>query len=78
MILSHVSQSLRRGFGLVIRFINNLQMLTTMNYYTIAALHNLQSLHTNLFSLSALVLTDLSHRNYNSLSELRTPNITHK
>jgi hypothetical protein len=46
-------------FGLVIGFINNLQVVTTINYYTIAALHNVQSLHTNLFGLSALVFTDL-------------------
>jgi hypothetical protein len=49
---------------LVIGFINNPQVVTTINYYTIAALHNLQSLHTNLFSLSALVFMDLSHENY--------------
>jgi hypothetical protein len=55
----HVSQWLRRGFGLVIGFINNLQVPTTTNYYTIGALHNVQSLHTNLFSLSALVFTGL-------------------
>jgi hypothetical protein len=48
------------------------------SYYIIAALHNLQSLHTNLASLSALVFTDLSHRNYNSLTELHTSNIAHK
>jgi hypothetical protein len=30
------------GRGLVIGFINNLQVLSTINYYTIAALHNLQ------------------------------------
>jgi hypothetical protein len=47
------------GFGLVIGFINNLQVVTTLNYYVIAALRNLQSLNTNLFSLSALVLSDL-------------------
>jgi hypothetical protein len=47
------------GFGLVIGFINNLQVVTTDNYYSIADLHNLESLHTNLFSLSALVFTDL-------------------
>jgi hypothetical protein len=62
----------------VIGFTNNLQVLTTINCYTVAALHNLQSLHTNLFSLSALVLTDLSHKNYNSRTELHTPNITRK
>jgi hypothetical protein len=33
--------------------------LTTINYYTIAALHNVKSLHINLFSLSALVFTGL-------------------
>jgi hypothetical protein len=55
----HVYQWLRRGFGLVIGFINNLQVVTTINYYTTAALQNLQSLHTDLLSLSALVLTDL-------------------
>jgi hypothetical protein len=55
----HVSQWLRCRFGLVIGFINNLQDVTTINYYTIAALHNVQSLHTNFFSLSALVFTDL-------------------
>jgi hypothetical protein len=57
----HVYGWLRRGFGLVIAFINNLQVVTTINYYTIAALHNVrvQSLHTNLFSLSALVFTGL-------------------
>jgi hypothetical protein len=47
------------GFGLVIGFINHLQVITTINYYTITALLNVESLHINLFSLSALVLTDL-------------------
>jgi hypothetical protein len=60
-----LSQWLKTGFGLVIGFINNLQVVTAINYYTLADLHNVQSLHTNLFSLSALVLTK-SH----------TPNIT--
>jgi hypothetical protein len=41
---------IKDGFGLVIGFINHFQVITTINYYTIAALHNLQSLHTNLFS----------------------------
>jgi hypothetical protein len=64
------------GFWLVIGFINNLQVVTTINYYTIAALHNLQSLHTNIFSLSALVLIDLEHMNYKSLTKSHIPNIT--
>jgi hypothetical protein len=46
-------------FRLVIGFIHHLQVATTSNYYTIAALHNVQPLHTNLFSLSALVFTGL-------------------
>jgi hypothetical protein len=32
---------------------------TTVNSYTIAALLHVQSLHTNLFSLSAIVFTGL-------------------
>jgi hypothetical protein len=44
---------------------------------SIDALHNLQSLHTNLFSLFTLIFIDLQHGNYNSLTELHTPNITH-
>jgi hypothetical protein len=54
-ILSRV-RLLKTGFGLVIGFINNLQVVTTINCYTIAALHSLQSLH---FSLPALVCTGL-------------------
>jgi hypothetical protein len=54
-----MSQRLRRGFGLVIGFINNLQVVTTIKCYTIAALHNVKLFHTNLFSLSALVFTGL-------------------
>jgi hypothetical protein len=44
-------------FGLVIRFNNHLQVVTTNNYYIIAELHNLQSLHTNHLSLYSLVFT---------------------
>jgi hypothetical protein len=44
-------------FGLVIGFINNLQVLTTITYYTIARLHTLQPLCTNLLTFSAVVFT---------------------
>jgi hypothetical protein len=50
---------LKTPFGLVIGFINHLQVVTTITYYTIARLHDLQSLHTNLLSLSAVVFTCL-------------------
>jgi hypothetical protein len=66
----HVSQCLRRGFRFVIGFIGYLQVITTINYYIIAALHNVQSLHTNIFRLSALVFT--------GLIESHIPNIAHK
>jgi hypothetical protein len=39
------------------RFIEHSQVVTTNNYYTIADLHDLQSLHTNLLSLFPLVFT---------------------
>jgi hypothetical protein len=50
----HVLQWLKMGFRLVIGFIDHLQVVTTINYNTIADLHNLQSLHTNL-SLSSWI-----------------------
>jgi hypothetical protein len=53
------------GVGLLIGFINNLQVVTTINYYTTVGLHNAQSLHTDLFTLAALVF---------SLTESQTPN----
>jgi hypothetical protein len=48
-----------RGFELVIGFNHHLQVVTTINYNIVPALHNLQSLNTNLFTLSALVYMDL-------------------
>jgi hypothetical protein len=43
------------GFGLVIRFINRLQVVTTITSNTVPDLHN--SLHYNLVSLFPLVFT---------------------
>jgi hypothetical protein len=43
------------GFGLVIGFINRLQLLTINNYNTVPDLHNLQSLYYYLLSLFQLV-----------------------
>jgi hypothetical protein len=39
------------------RFIGSSPVVTTNNYYTIANIHNLQSLHTNLLSLFPLIFT---------------------
>jgi hypothetical protein len=50
-----VYQWLNTGFGLLIGFINYLQVVTTINYYSTADLHNLQSLHNNILSLFPLV-----------------------
>jgi hypothetical protein len=49
----------KTGFGLVIGFINNPQVVTTINSYTVTDLQTLKSLHTNLLSLSAIVFTYL-------------------
>jgi hypothetical protein len=48
---------LKRGFGLVVGFIINLQVVTTSNYYILADLHILESFHTNLLSLFPVVFT---------------------
>jgi hypothetical protein len=45
------------GFGLVIGFINRLQVATTITYETVPDLHNLQALCYNLLSLFPLVFT---------------------
>jgi hypothetical protein len=57
-ILSRVTVT-KDGFRIGNGFIEYLEVVTTNNYNTTADLHNLQSLNTNLLSLSALVLTDL-------------------
>jgi hypothetical protein len=49
----------KSGFGFLIGFIGYLQVVSTINYYNSAALHNVQSLHTNLLSLFPLVFTGL-------------------
>jgi hypothetical protein len=54
--MSHVTVT-KTGIGLVIGFINHLQVITTNNYYAVADLHNSQSHHTNLLSLFPLVFT---------------------
>jgi hypothetical protein len=46
-------------------FIGSSLVVTTLNYYAIAGLHNLKSLHANLLSLSAVVFmysASLNHR----------------
>jgi hypothetical protein len=55
-ILSRVLVT-KDGFGLVIRFINHLEIVTKNYYYTFADLRYIQSLHTNLLSLFRLVFT---------------------
>jgi hypothetical protein len=67
------------GFGLVTGFVNHLQVVTTNNYYTIADLHNLQSLHTDLLILFLLIFAihflATGNRKCESLTKLHTPNI---
>jgi type IV secretory pathway TrbD component len=48
LLYCHVYQWLRRGFGLVIWFINHLQVVTTINYYTITDFHTTK--HSTLIS----------------------------
>jgi hypothetical protein len=45
------------GLDWMNRFIGSSPVVTTNNYYDIADIHNLQSLHTNLPSLFPLVFT---------------------
>jgi hypothetical protein len=45
------------GLGLVIVFIDHLQVVTAISSYIISALHNLQSFRTDLLSLYPLVST---------------------
>jgi hypothetical protein len=58
------------------RLYNNLQVVTTINYNTLAGLHNFRTLHTYLFMLSSVVFTYLQQNmgtiqvslNYNTIS----------
>jgi hypothetical protein len=45
---------LKTPFRLLSGFINHFQIVTTLTYYTMARLHNLQSLRTSLLTFSAV------------------------
>jgi uncharacterized membrane protein len=62
-------------FGLITGLFNNLPIVTTINYYIVMGLHTLQTLLTNLFTLSSVVFTYLQRGSYPSLTESHTPNI---
>jgi hypothetical protein len=62
----HVYQWLKTGHGLVIEFINHLQVVITINCYTTSDLHNLQSLHTNLIYFHCSSLSVSWQRIYNT------------
>jgi hypothetical protein len=47
------------GFTLVIGFTDHLQVITTINIYSVTDFSHYKELHANLFSLSALVFMDL-------------------
>jgi hypothetical protein len=49
-------------FRLLICFINNLQVATTVSFNTVVGLHNLQTLHTILFTLPSVVFTYLQYK----------------
>jgi hypothetical protein len=56
--LSHVLVT-RDGVQIDNWFMGSALVAAILNYYTIAGLHSLQSLHTNLLSLSAVAVTYL-------------------
>jgi hypothetical protein len=66
------------GFGLVIGFINHIQVVTTNKYNTVPDLHHLQTTATYTLgftdSTSRLPTTDLTQK----LPQSHTPNITRK
>jgi hypothetical protein len=77
-ILSHVLVT-ETGFGLVIGFINRLQVVTTITYNTVPGFHNLQSLYCNLLSLHLSSLSVSWQRiSTQELSHSQSSNITHK
>jgi hypothetical protein len=67
---------LKTPLGLLIGLFNNLPIVTTINYYTVAGLHTLQTLHNNLFTLPSVVFTYSQRGSYPSPIESHTPNIT--
>jgi hypothetical protein len=71
------------GFGLVIGFINRLQLVTTstITYNTVPDLHNLQLLHYNLLRLFPLVFTIrflATDLNTGIIAVSQSSNVTHK
>jgi hypothetical protein len=66
---------LKPPFGLLTGLFNNLPVVTTIDYYKVTGLHTLQTLLTNLFTLSSVVFTYSQRGSYPSLCELHTPNI---
>jgi hypothetical protein len=67
----------RLGFELAKRFCTYSEVVTTINYYTTANLHNLRLLHITLLSLFPLVFTIrflAKDTNYKSLTKLHIPN----
>jgi hypothetical protein len=61
-------------FGLLIGLFNNLPTVTTIIYNTVAGFHTLQTLLTNLFTLSSIVFTYSQRGSYPSPIESHTPN----
>jgi hypothetical protein len=59
---------LETPFVLVIGFINDLHVITTITYYTVTYLHNFQSVYTKLLSLPSVVFTYLQHGSHTSLT----------
>jgi hypothetical protein len=59
---------LKTAFRLLTGLFNNLQTVTTINCYSVTGLHTLQTLLTNLFTLSSVVFTYLQYNTYSQTS----------